>query len=74
MAWFAGSSILCARAKTIEMLIIGRAFQGTAGGGLIQLVTIVISDMFSMRLVGIHPMLDNLLTIDQEEKSLPGAL
>ena len=33
------------------MLIIGRAFQGTAGGGLIQLVNIVVSDMFSMRLV-----------------------
>ncbi|KAL8880553.1 MAG: hypothetical protein Q9198_002062, partial [Flavoplaca austrocitrina] len=49
VAWFAGSSILCARAKTIEMLIIGRAFQGTAGGGLIQLVNIVVSDMFSMR-------------------------
>ncbi|KAL9607480.1 MAG: hypothetical protein Q9204_009328 [Flavoplaca sp. TL-2023a] len=64
VAWFAGSSILCARAKTIEMLIIGRAFQGTAGGGLIQLVNIVVSDMFSMRLVAVHPMLDSLLTID----------
>ncbi|KAL8850431.1 MAG: hypothetical protein Q9198_011106, partial [Flavoplaca austrocitrina] len=53
VAWFAGSSILCARAKTIEMLIIGRAFQGTAGGGLIQLVNIVVSDMFSMRLVAV---------------------
>ena len=51
VAWFAGSSVLCARASSIEMLIIGRAFQGTAGGGLIQLVNIVVSDMFSMRLV-----------------------
>ncbi len=42
--------MLCARASSIEMLIIGRAFQGTAGGGLIQLVNIVVSDMFSMRL------------------------
>lgn len=33
------------------MLIIGRAFQGTAGGGLVQLVNIVVSDIFSMRLV-----------------------
>ncbi|KAI4219127.1 MAG: hypothetical protein L6R36_008544 [Xanthoria steineri] len=49
VAWFAGSSVLCARASSIEMLIIGRAFQGTAGGGLIQLVNIVVSDMFSMR-------------------------
>ncbi|KAL8993488.1 MAG: hypothetical protein Q9169_006307 [Polycauliona sp. 2 TL-2023] len=49
VAWFAASSIICARADTIEVLIIGRAFQGTAGGGLIQLVNIIISDMFSMR-------------------------
>ncbi|KAL8691558.1 MAG: hypothetical protein Q9218_003237 [Villophora microphyllina] len=46
---FAGSSVVCARASSIEMLIVGRAFQGTAGGGLIQLVNIVISDIFSMR-------------------------
>jgi MFS family permease len=31
------------------MLIVGRALQGTAGGGLTQLVSITISDMFSMR-------------------------
>lgn len=31
------------------MLIIGRAFQGTAAGGCIQLVNITISDLFSMR-------------------------
>ena len=31
------------------MLIAGRALQGTAGGGLIQLVNIVISDIFSQR-------------------------
>ncbi|KAL8806392.1 MAG: hypothetical protein Q9200_005060 [Gallowayella weberi] len=46
---FAGSSVVCAMAKSIKMLIIGRAFQGTAGGGLLQLVNIVISDIFSMR-------------------------
>ncbi|KAL8847572.1 MAG: hypothetical protein Q9221_007392 [Calogaya cf. arnoldii] len=46
---FAASSVVCARASSIEMLIIGRAFQGTAGGGLIQLVNIIISDIFSMR-------------------------
>ncbi|KAL8684422.1 MAG: hypothetical protein Q9224_006359, partial [Gallowayella concinna] len=32
---FAGSSVACAMAKSIEMLIIGRAFQGTTGGGLL---------------------------------------
>ncbi|KAL9596022.1 MAG: hypothetical protein Q9219_006073 [cf. Caloplaca sp. 3 TL-2023] len=46
---FAGSSVVCALASSIEMLIVGRSFQGTAGGGLLQLVNIVISDIFSMR-------------------------
>ena len=49
VALFFASSILCALSATMKMLIIGRAFQGTAGGGLIQLVNITISDMFSMR-------------------------
>lgn len=31
------------------MLIAARALQGTAGGGLIQLVNITVSDLFSMR-------------------------
>jgi len=44
-----GSSILCALSTSMEMLIVGRAFQGAAGGGLIQLVYVTISDMFSMR-------------------------
>ncbi|KAL1646656.1 hypothetical protein SLS61_007730 [Didymella pomorum] len=34
---------------TMEALIIGRAFQGAAGGGLILLVHVCISDMFSLR-------------------------
>ncbi|KAI4168461.1 MAG: hypothetical protein LQ346_009047 [Caloplaca aetnensis] len=46
---FAISSIVCALARDITMLIVGRAFQGTAGGGLLQLVNIVVSDIFSMR-------------------------
>ena len=33
----------------MEMLVVGRALQGTAGGGLAQLVNITISDIFSMR-------------------------
>jgi MFS family permease len=49
VALFFGSSTLCAQAKDMKMLIIGRAFQGTAGGGLIQLVMITICDLFSMR-------------------------
>lgn len=49
VATFFGSSIICARASSMKMLIVGRSLQGTAGGGLIQLVNIVISDLFSMR-------------------------
>lgn len=43
------SSIVCALSHSMEMLIVGRAFQGTAGGGLIQLVYVTISDLFSLR-------------------------
>jgi MFS family permease len=32
-------------------LVVGRAVQGIAGGGLIQMVVITISDVFSMRYV-----------------------
>jgi len=46
---FFGSSIICASAVDMKMLIAGRALQGTAGGGLIQLVTITVSDLFSVR-------------------------
>ncbi|KAH8633704.1 hypothetical protein IG631_12339 [Alternaria alternata] len=38
LAIFFASSAVCATAKTMQELIIGRAFQGTAGGGLILLV------------------------------------
>ncbi|KAJ5825179.1 hypothetical protein N7474_002317 [Penicillium riverlandense] len=49
VVWFFISSIICATAVDMPMLIAGRALQGVAGGGLIQLVTIVISDLFSIR-------------------------
>ncbi|KAJ4411184.1 hypothetical protein N0V91_001559 [Didymella pomorum] len=49
LAVFFASSAVCATAKTMEALIIGRAFQGAAGGGLILLVHVCISDMFSLR-------------------------
>ncbi|KAI9828634.1 MAG: hypothetical protein M1832_001737 [Thelocarpon impressellum] len=48
MIFFLGSA-LCGWASSIEMLIAGRAVQGIGGGGLISLVNIVISDLFSMR-------------------------
>lgn len=53
VAWFFVSSIICAVAVNMQMLIAGRALQGVAGGGLLQLVTIVISDLFSVRYVEI---------------------
>lgn len=49
VAWFFVSSIVCATAPSMQVLIVGRALQGVAGGGLIQLTTITISDLFSMR-------------------------
>lgn len=52
--WFLLSSIICAAAVNMTMLIVGRAFQGTAGGGLMQLVMIVVSDLFSVRLATVN--------------------
>ncbi|KAF7596853.1 hypothetical protein BBP40_012453 [Aspergillus hancockii] len=49
VVWFCLSSIICAAAINMEMLIAGRALQGIAGGGLMQLVMIVVSDLFSVR-------------------------
>ncbi len=43
------ASIVCAYSQSMKMLIVGRAFQGTAGGGLIQIVYATISDIYSMR-------------------------
>lgn len=42
-------SLIAALAVSIGMLIVGRVVQGLGGGGLIILVTIAISDLFSMR-------------------------
>lgn len=43
------ASVICALAHDMETLIAGRAVQGAAGGGLIMLVHVVISDLFSLR-------------------------
>ncbi|CAI7593671.1 unnamed protein product [Penicillium manginii] len=43
------SSIVCATAMEMAILILGRSLQGVAGGGLLQIVTIIISDLFSVR-------------------------
>lgn len=54
VAWFFLSSIVCAAAISMDMLIAGRALQGTAAGGLLQLAFITISDLFSVRWVDIQ--------------------
>ena len=46
---FLVGSLVCALAHSGAMLIAGRAVQGAGGGGLIILVNITISDLFSMR-------------------------
>jgi hypothetical protein len=46
---FAAASILAALSTNMPMLIAGRALQGMASGGLIQLSMIVVSDLFSVR-------------------------
>jgi MFS family permease len=46
---FFASSIVCALAVNMKMLITGRAIQGAAGGGLICMVNVGISDLFSVR-------------------------
>ena len=49
VALFAIASMTAALSINMPMLIASRALQGTAGGGLIPLVSITISDLFSMR-------------------------
>jgi MFS family permease len=51
VAVFFMSSIVCARSTSMAMLIAGRALQGAAGGGLILLANITVSDLFDMRSV-----------------------
>ncbi|EHY52142.1 hypothetical protein HRR83_003292 [Exophiala dermatitidis] len=46
---FFASSIICAAAVDMQMLIVGRSIQGAAGGGLICMVNVAISDLFSVR-------------------------
>ncbi|KAI1206936.1 MFS general substrate transporter [Annulohypoxylon truncatum] len=49
VALFAGASVIAALSSSMAMLIAARALQGAAGGALMQLVTITISDLFSAR-------------------------
>jgi len=49
VAIFFAASAICGSAKEMRTLIAGRALQGLAGGGLMLLVHVVISDLFSMK-------------------------
>ncbi|OKL56896.1 hypothetical protein UA08_08045 [Talaromyces atroroseus] len=46
---FLVGSLICALSYSIAMNIAGRAIQGAAGGGLIVLANITVSDLFSVR-------------------------
>jgi len=49
IAMFATASAVCGSAREMRVLIFGRSLQGVASGGLMLLVHVVISDLFSMR-------------------------
>ena len=51
VALFFFTSMICALANSMAMLIVGRALQGVAGGGFLQLVAIVTSDLYSQKWV-----------------------
>ena len=48
-AVFLGGSILCAVSKSSSMLISGRVVQGFGGGGIVVLVHVCVSDLFTIR-------------------------
>ena len=70
VAMFLGSLIISAEARNIKMLIIGRALQGSASGGMIQLVMITISDIFSIRYCFLVKILPNLMLMMIRHRSL----
>lgn len=49
MSIFFLSSIICAAARSMAMLIAGKGLEGLANSGLVQLANITISDLFSVR-------------------------
>lgn len=50
VAWFFVASIIAGVSTNMAMLIAARALQGTAGGGILQMVIITIADLFSLRM------------------------
>lgn len=49
LTWFLVSSIICATARSMNVLIAGRALQGAAKGGMGNMVVVTLSDIFSLR-------------------------
>ena len=49
VALFLAASTICGTAQSMSALIAGRSLQGVSAGGIILLVQIVISDLFSIR-------------------------
>jgi Na+/melibiose symporter-like transporter len=46
---FLVGSLICALAVNMTMMLVGRAIQGAGGGGIIVLVNICVTDLFSVR-------------------------
>lgn len=51
---FFGGSLICAAGNTIALFLFGRAVQGLGAAGLITLVNICVSDLFSLRDRGLY--------------------
>ncbi|KAK5947803.1 hypothetical protein OHC33_011173 [Knufia fluminis] len=49
LVFFFFGSMMCALASSMGSLIAGRVLQGASGGGVVVLVNVVVSDLFSLR-------------------------
>ncbi|CAO1634703.1 unnamed protein product [Parajaminaea phylloscopi] len=54
IAFFLGGSVICAVAKSMLVLVIGRGVQGVGGGGIQAIVEIIISDITTLRERGLY--------------------
>lgn len=54
IAFFLGGSVICALAKSMFILVVGRGVQGVGGGGIQAIVEIIISDITTLRERGLY--------------------